>query len=79
MIASGSDYIIENSRGNRFGETYFNGTAICIDLPTGNVPNYDLLIDKMITRGETQASTIRGAFRKASTPSRGLMDEIGIK
>ncbi len=79
VIASGSDYIIENSRGNRFGETYFSGTAICIDLPTGNVPNYEQLIDKMITRGETQASSIRGAFRKASTPSRGLMDELGIK
>ena len=74
-IVSGNCYLTINSNGYiRTGETMINGTAVKMSISTRNLNNSKLLIQKLAKNGEEQAKTIRNAFKKASIPSKGLIN-----
>lgn len=76
-LASGQKYItIDNSGKIIIKNTCFNGTAVKITISTDRVDNSQKLIDKIANRGEAEARTIRNAFKKASTPSKGLLNTL---
>ena len=72
-IASGNKYL-ECINGNTFeGDTYFDGTAIKIEISTESLDNGKMLIQRIAQQGEEQAKSIRNAFKTASVPSKGLI------
>lgn len=74
-LASGKKYIsIDNSGTINVKDTHFMGTAVEIKISTNDIGNCKKLISKIANRGETEAKTIRNAFKKASTPSKGLLN-----
>lgn len=76
-LASGTKYININSDGTtNIGDTFFKGTAIKMTISTKSLINSKAIIKKISNQGEAQAKTIRNAFKKASMPSKGLMDNI---
>lgn len=44
-----------------------------------NIDDAGNIISKIASEGEKQSKSIRNAFKKASIPSKGLIDEIGIE
>ncbi len=76
-IISGNKYIKINSKYEfEIGESQFNGTGIKIYFNTRNTIKADEIIRKVAKKGENQAKSIKNAFKKASTPSKGLMDNV---
>ena len=76
-LVSGKNYIwVQHDRESRIGKTNFNGTAVKISISTRELKNSKNIISKIAQQGEEQAKTIRNAFKKASIPSKGLMNGI---
>ena len=76
-LASSSKYINSYSDGKiRIGDTAFQGTAVKITINTSQISNSKAIIEKIAKQGEEQAKTIRNAFKKASMPSRGLINDL---
>lgn len=77
-LISYDGYILIDNHGVKTGSTSFKGTAIRIRVPCDNIDNAQQLIRNIASNGEKQSKTIRNAFKKASIPSKGLIEEIGI-
>ena len=78
-IISYDDYLMIDGDGIHSGKTSFEGTAIRIRIPSKEIDSAQSIISRIAAQGETEAKTIRNAFKVASTPSKGLMDELNIK
>lgn len=77
-IISYGNYMLIDNHGIKYGETNFRGTAIRMRVPSKKIENAQAIISKIASQGEMEARTIRNAFKKASTPSKGLMSELNI-
>ncbi len=77
-LISNGDFLHSNNHRISMGRTSFHGTAIRIRIPSQNVSDAKLLISDICKRGESEARLIRTAFKRASHPSRGLMDRLSI-
>ncbi len=77
-IISYDDYLMIDDHGVRTGKTAFEGTAIRIRIPSKEIHSAQSIISHIAAQGESEAKTIRNAFKTASLPSRGLMDELNI-
>lgn len=77
-IASHNDYIIMGKNDEVYGKTFFNGTAISLRISTKGILNAQNILNKLSEEGEAEAKTIRTAFKSASTPSKGLMEQLNI-
>lgn len=75
LVSYGS-YILIDNHGINTGSTYFKGTAIRIRVPCDKISNAHDIISMIASRGEEQSKNIRNAFKKASSPSKGLIDMI---
>lgn len=75
-FASGTDCLRIYTNNTGMYSTAFNGTALGIRIKPSKVINYQQLLDKTSLSGEEIAKTIRNAFKKASTPSKGLINSI---
>lgn len=77
-IISYGDYMLIDNHGIKYGETNFRGTAIRMRVPSKNIKNAQDIISQIAEQGETEAKSIRNAFKNASKPSKGLMSELKI-
>lgn len=76
-LASGEKYIYIYDNGHiNLGDTFFQGTAVKMTISTKNLKRSQDIINQISIQGEQQARTIRNAFKKASIPSKGLMNNI---
>ncbi len=74
-IVSGNQYLSIFSNGHIYtGDTYIQGTAIRMNISTRNLGESKKLIQEIAAQGEEQAKTIRNAFKRASVPSKGLIN-----
>lgn len=74
-IASGGRYLwINHQVDMKTGEPCFSGTAI--KLSTRRLSNSQEIIHCIAKQGEAQAKTIRNTFKRASIPSKGLIENI---
>lgn len=53
--------------------TYLKGTALGIRIKTNSIKNCQAIINCARTNGETEAKSIKNAFKEASVPSKGLL------
>lgn len=72
-FVSGDDCLRIYNNDSGVYATHFNGTALGIRINTSNIHNYQEIIDTVRKNGEQTAKDIKNAFKKASTPSRGLI------
>ena len=77
-IISYGNYILIDNHGVKVGETSFHGTAIRMRVPSKRINDAQEIISTIARKGESEAKTIRNAFKKASTPSKGLMTQLNI-
>lgn len=77
-IISYGNYILIDNHGIKHGETNFQGTAIRMRIPSKKIKSAQAIISEIASQGEIEARVIRNAFKKASTPSKGLMAELNI-
>lgn len=75
-LVSYDNYILIDNHGIKTGSTYFKGTAIRIRVPCNKIKNAQNIISMIASEGEEQSKSIRNAFKKASLPSKGLIDMI---
>ncbi|URN84963.1 ATP-binding protein [Acetobacterium wieringae] len=76
-LASGEKYLNINCDGSTsIGNTAFKGTAVKITVSTNALQRSQDIINKIAKQGEGQARTIRNAFKKASMPSKGLIENL---
>ena len=76
-LASGNKYInIYHDGQSKVGDTNFQGTAVKITFSTENLSSSKEIIAKIAKQGEEQAKTIRNAFKQASLPSKGLIENL---
>ncbi len=74
LLASGEKFLCIKSSGDPIiGDTYLSGTAIRMIFSTQDLKSSKEVIQEIASLGELQARTIRNAFKKASTPSKGLV------
>lgn len=78
-IISYGNYMLIDNHGVKAGETSFKGTAISMRVPSKKIASAQSIISEIASRGEAEAKTIRNAFKTASTPSKGLMQELNIQ
>ncbi|MEA4973666.1 MAG: ATP-binding protein [Candidatus Metalachnospira sp.] len=78
-IISYDNYLLIDNHGVNEGKTSFHGTAIRIRVPSDRIKNAQEIISTIAQQGEAEAKTIRNAFKKASTPTKGLMDYLNTK
>lgn len=78
LLMSYGNYIMVKDNKTDIGETLFEGTAIRMVIPTDNIKNAKDIIGHIANKGESESKKIKNAFKKASVPSRGLMDELKI-
>ena len=78
-IISYGNYILIDNHGVQAGETSFHGTAIRMRVPTKRISSAKEIISIIAAQGESEAKTIRNAFKTASIPSKGLMTQLNIK
>lgn len=78
-LASYGNYILVEQSNVEIGDTFFKGTAIRLSISLDNIMDTNHLLQCILQKGEQEASTIRNAFKKASTPSRGLMSDLNIR
>lgn len=78
-LISNGNFLHSNNHGISIGNTSFHGTAIRIRIPSQNVLDAKRLIADICKQGESEAKLIRNAFKKASRPSRSLMDDLSIQ
>lgn len=72
LIASGEDYLREDSKGSKSGKTNITGTAIKITVDTNKILNSKELINTIVQRGQEEAKAMNEGFHRASKPSRGI-------
>lgn len=77
-IISYENYMLIDNHGIKTGETSFHGTAIRMRVPSKRISSAQSIISQIASQGETEARTIRNAFKYASTPSKGLMAKLSI-
>ena len=77
-IISYGNYMLIDNHGVKIGETSFHGTAIRMRVPSQRIKDAQDIISTIARKGEAEAKTIRNAFKKASTPSKGLMIQLNI-
>ena len=77
-IISYGDYMLIDNHGIKYGETNFKGTAIRIRVPSKKISNAHDIISNIAIQGQSEAKTIRNAFKSASKPSKGLMSDLKI-
>lgn len=77
-LISYDNYILKDNQEVKKGSIFLKGTAIRIKVPCENIEDAGKIIRTISSRGEEEARTIRNAFKKASTPSKGLISKIGI-
>jgi len=77
-VVSNNDYILTRKEEKETGKTSFNGTGISMRLKSDAIHNAREIISTIASRGESEAKTIRNAFKEASIPSRGLMTQLNI-
>ncbi len=77
-IISYDNYMLIDNHGIKEGTTSFKGTAIRMRVPSTKIRDAKAIISEIAMNGEREAKTIRNAFKKASTPSKGLMESINI-
>lgn len=77
-IISYENYMQIDNHGVKTGETSFHGTAIRMRVPSKQIKDAQNIISIISHKGESEAKTIRNAFKKASTPSKGLMEQLNI-
>ena len=77
-IISYGNYILIDNHGVKVGETSFHGTAIRMRVPSKRINDAQEIISTIARKGESEAKTIRNAFKKASTPSKGLMTQLNM-
>ena len=76
-LASGNSYINILSDGKtESGKTMFAGTAVKIMISTDYLGKGRDVIRKIASHGEVQAKLILNAFKKASVPSKGFIDDM---
>ncbi len=74
-LASGNKYLFINGDSYvELGDTSFKGTAVKMTISTQDLIYSQEIIDKISRQGEKEARTVRNTFKKASIPSKGLMD-----
>ena len=78
LLMSYGNYILIEDGKPEIGETSFEGTAIRMDIPTNNINSAKDIISHIANKGESESKKIKNAFKTASVPSRGLMDELNI-
>lgn len=78
LLMSYGNYILIEDGKTQMGETSFEGTAIRMFIPTNNINNAKDIISHIANKGENESRKIKNAFKKASVPSRGLIDELNI-
>lgn len=78
-LISYDDYMLIDNHGISAGKTSFHGTAIRIRVPSKRIENAQEIINTIANQGENEAKTIRNAFKKASMPSRGLIQHLNIE
>lgn len=77
-IISYGNYILIDNHGIKIGDTSFHGTAIRIRVPSKRIENAQSIISVIAQKGESEAKTIRNAFKQASTPSKGLISQLNM-
>nr|WP_288294797.1 ATP-binding protein [uncultured Granulicatella sp.] len=77
-LISYGNYLLIDNHGITEGETLFKGTAIRMRVPSKKIENAQSIITQISLQGESEAKTIRNAFKTASIPSKGLMEELQI-
>ena len=77
LLASGNKYIKINHKGDiELGETLFKGTAVKVTISTNKILNTKQMISKIAKQGEKEANLVRNAFKRASKPSRGIINDL---
>jgi hypothetical protein len=76
-LASGNKYIFISSDGTiNIEDTYISGTAVKMTISTNKISKAQSIIDKIASQGEQEAKAIRNTFKKASKPSKGLIENL---
>lgn len=75
-LISYDNYILVENNQLIVGDTSFEGTAIRISVPCYKVENAKEIISNISSKGEEQSKLIKNSFKKASIPSKGLIDKI---
>mgnify|MGYP004584113801 CR=1 FL=1 len=78
-IISYGNYMLINNHATEIGVTSFEGTAIGMRVPSKNITSAQSIISQIARQGEIEAKAIRTAFKTASTPSKGLMENMNIQ
>lgn len=78
-IISYGDYLLIDNHGVNAGKTFYQGTAIRMRVPCKKISNAQEIISQIAHQGESEAKTIRHAFKHASLPSKGLMSELDLE
>lgn len=78
LLISYGNYILIDDGNTEIGETSFEGTAIRMEIPTNNINSAKDIISHIANKGESESKKIKNAFKTASVPSRGLIDELNI-
>ena len=74
-LISYDDYIQLSNNDVNHGKTSFHGTAIGLKVPTSQIQNAKLIISEIALQGEKEAEELHNAFKKASMPSKGLIEK----
>ena len=75
-LLSGKNCLQIFSQESRMLDTNFHGTAVSIRLNTCGIHSYQDIITKARKRGERTAQNIKNAFKEASVPSKGLLEDF---
>lgn len=78
-LISYDNYILIDNHGVNIGDTFLSGTAIRIKVPCNKIVDAQEIISIISKKGAEQAKNIRNAFKIASQPSRGLINDLNIK
>ena len=70
---SGDDCMRVYPNGTSRYAAHYNGTALGIRIVPSKIDKCQSIIDSIRKKGETEASTIKTAFKNASIPSKGLL------
>ena len=77
-LISYDNYILVDNDELKVGDTSFEGTAIRISVPCYKVENTKEILNSISSKGEEQSKLIENSFKKASIPSKGLIDKINL-
>lgn len=72
-FVSGNNCLRVYSNDSNICNTHYNGTALGIRIVPSKIDKCQSIIDAIRKKGETEARTIKTAFKNASIPSKGLL------